>query len=168
MVLNGTDKQSILGPIIDEVGIISPDKKEQIISQLSAQIDRIINEKYSNITEEVLQFLKGCSSDILQLRNIVTSLQQEIVAMKPAPPVKPPSESIFTKHKEKVPIRKAEPVTPPAPKIEAPVTKVIPWNELKFSELVTIAKTKRVPITPRMKKEEIIELLKKGAEDGSK
>ena len=49
MKLEPRDMDSVLGPIIDEVGCLSPAVKEKIVDQITAQLNRLVNEQIINI-----------------------------------------------------------------------------------------------------------------------
>jgi len=68
MELNEANKESILNPIIDELGIISQEIKDRLIVQISAQMDRIIIKNYG-------KFVNDTSQNISQLTKIINDLK---------------------------------------------------------------------------------------------
>lgn len=166
MELSKIDKDSILNPIIDEIGVISPSEKERIISTISTQLDRIIVEKFSGIISSLNESVKSVSSTLdtvlgnqkqsTHLFNRMESLESRFV------------EEI-SKLSYKVDEIKTEICKPPVfTTLEESVIvnkEIDPRKEFedkKFSELIKIAKERNLGITPRMKKEDIITLLVKG------
>ena len=155
MELSQIDKESILNPIIDELGIISETVREKILIQLSAQFDRILLDGYVRAMNDVLATVKDIRSIQSGIQNAITGVQTDQTD-KMGKMVK----TLRTMHEE-IKISMVPPA-PPEVKVEEPVKtneRELALKEMKFGELIKIAKEKKINIKPRTKKEDLVNLI---------
>lgn len=166
MELSKVDKDSILNPIIDEIGVIPPSEKERIVFQISCQLDRIINNKFSDLVFTLSESLKALSSNVDTI--LVSQKQSSDLLLRVASLEKRFNEEVsnISRNLEEIKKIRSTPVIVKEEVVVKESTLVIdPRKELeekKFSELVKIAKEKKLDITARMKKEDIITLIIEG------
>jgi len=185
MELSHIDKSAIINPVINELGVIPPETKERIVIQLSAQIDRIILEGYGKFTTDALKTLSSLRGEIKEMRashstvisyvkdikadfdNKLTKIVQsfralEGIIVQKDHPVYEAVKEIQSSQKELNQLFNSLDKTIVNVKeikdevIKPVFTKEI-LNEKSFSELIMIAKEKKIKIEPRTKKDALIQ-----------
>ncbi len=154
MDLKQIDKESILNPIIDELGIIPEKTKEKILIQLSAQFDRILLDGYVRVLNEVLGMVK-------EIKTIQGSIQSSINTGNTDQ-----SNKLVKMVKTLRAMHEDMKVTQLQPLQQEEVQPIIKTNErelalknMKFGELIKIAKEKKITINPHNEKDDLIKLI---------
>ena len=78
MELQQHDLDALLGPLVDEFGVISIQKKQTIIRQISTQIDRITTERIRMSLIETAEQMKELSENCNGLKDLVTDKCEKI------------------------------------------------------------------------------------------
>ena len=78
MDLQQHDLDGLLGPLVDEFGVISIQKKQTIIRQISTQIDRITTERIRMSLIETAEQMKELSENCNSLKDLVTDKCEKI------------------------------------------------------------------------------------------
>ena len=83
MELNTRDTESFLGPIVNEVGVISQQKRDEIIVQITAHLNRVVNEKWGGELQSILSKMDKLQ-EIAKLNGSVQSLTKKVVELEAA------------------------------------------------------------------------------------
>jgi|AntAceMinimDraft_16_1070373.scaffolds.fasta_scaffold30790_2 hypothetical protein len=149
MELNHQEKENLLSPIINEVGILSPESKHKLIEQIYSLINRIIIKNYEFKFKEENEEIAIVKEKINIIENNVNMMhglcRQILKIVKPTPEIKKViSES-------KVEVKKKE--------IKELSTKSNVLNTFTFSKLNQLAIENNIKLTSRMNKQDIIKKL---------
>jgi len=178
MKLSDIDKEAILNPIINELGIIDPTVKEKIVRQVSAQIDRLIVKHYGDALKSIDNFYSDINTKIqksrvemrqvtARLTNIETVLQDDNKRNKE---VLIKIAKLFQKVSLKIDDINLDPALIATQRETNKSNRMVETlSKISFSELISLANKKGIKITPRIKREEIVkQILDKENSDGQK
>ena len=184
MQLSSNDRQSILNPIIDAIGITPQQIKDKVINQISAQLDRIVIEEVKHVLEVTTSRLEtatnSSNTSLGKIEGRFGALENSINGL-----VGKLSEGINSLYTEivslktevgdlKVQINEIEISTPiqtinnlvPVVK-EKKIPTIEDLGNLGFGELIKMAKEYKVRIKPRSTKDVIAKMILKEMENAA-